>query len=139
MRTTVTLTHRSGLHCETTHPDQSLMAIDPGMATAADRGHSPLELLALAHGACTVMMLVKAGKEIGLDLSELPVDVTHEYRPGPPMLLESAHLRFHLPTQPTESQRSALLKGAALCPVHSALRHDITVTFELITPDKENS
>jgi len=108
------------------------MAVDPAIATNSDRGYSPLELLALAHGTCTAMMMAKAGKTVGLDLAQMQVEVVHEYNPGPPMLLESAILRFRLPCSTSPEQREHLQKGATLCPVHSALRNDIPVTLELI-------
>ena len=70
------------------------MTVDPAIDTNADRGYSPLELLAIAHGTCTAMMMAKTGKNIGINLAQMRVEVIHEYRPGPPMLLESALLRF---------------------------------------------
>ena len=134
MRTSVTLTHVENFHCQTPRPDGGFMAVDPATATNADRGYSPLELLALAHGTCTAMMMAKAGKYIGINLTQMKVDVIHEYRSGPPMLLESAILKFFLPCPTSLEQREQLQKGAAMCPVHSSLRHDIPVTFELISP-----
>ena len=110
------------------------MPVDPGTLTGPNRGHSPLELLALAHGTCTAMMMVKAGKDLGLDLTQMQVEVTHDYHPGPPMMLRSVHLRFYLPCHVTLEQSDRLKTGAALCPVHSSLRHDIPVTIELIPP-----
>lgn len=134
MRTSVSLIHTQDLHCETNRPDGSLMPVDPGTLTGPNRGQSPLELLALAHGTCTAMMMVKAGKELGLDLAQMQVEVAHDYHPGPPMMLRSVHLRFHLPCFVSPGQNDVLQKGAKACPVHSSLRHDIPVTLELIPP-----
>ena len=97
MQTSVSLTFKENCNCQTFRSDGVLLSVDPATAAGADRGHSPLELLALAHGTCIAMMMGKAGKTLGLNLAEMQVEVVHEYRPGPPMLLEMAHLRFHLP------------------------------------------
>lgn len=134
MQTSVSLTFQENFNCQTLRSDGGLLSVDPATATSADRGHSPLELLALAHGTCTAMMMGKAGKALGLNLAEMQVEVVHEYQPGPPMLLETAHLKFYLPFAASPEQCKLLKKGASLCPVHSALRHDISVTLEIILP-----
>jgi uncharacterized OsmC-like protein len=134
MRTSVSLTFKENFNCQTLRSDGGLLSVDPATATSAGRGHSPLELLALAHGTCTAMMMAKAGINLGLNLAEMQVEVVHNYRPGPPMLLETAQLRFHLPCSASLEQVEQLKKGASLCPVHSALRNDISVTLEVILP-----
>lgn len=133
MRTTVALTHLQGLHCEARLANGSVLSIDPGMQARADRGPSPLELMALAHGACMAMMMVKAGKELGLDLSTMQVEIEHEFGEGAPMKMSQARLRFTLPCAITPEQEHRLRQGAEGCPVHSALRPEIPVTFELVT------
>jgi len=134
MRSSVSLTFKENFNCQTLRSDGVLLSVDPATATSAGRGHSPLELLALAHGTCTAMMMGKAGKNLGLNLAEMQVEVVHNYRPGPPMLLETAHLKFHLPFAASPEQCEQLKIGASLCPVHSAFRNDIAVTLELILP-----
>ncbi len=84
MRNVVTLTCRHGLHCETVCPDgQTLMPIDPATSKGQpDRGFSPLDLFALAHGACTAMMLAKAAERLQLDVQGMQIEVGHEYDMG---------------------------------------------------------
>ena len=133
MTNVVTLTYRQGLHCETITPDgQAVMPIDPAALKGQPGcGFSPLDLLALAHGACTAMMLAKAAEHLQLDVKGMQVDVSHEYDMGPPMRLSSARIRFALPHRFSSEQEAELRAGAELCPVHTSLRPNITVDMEL--------
>ena len=136
MRNVITLTYKHGLHCEAVCPDgQTLMPIDP----ATHKGQpgcvfSPLDLLALAHGACTAMMLAKAADRLQLDVKGMQVEVSHEYDMGQAIRLASARIRFVLPCRFDSEQEAELRAGAGLCPVHTSLRPNIPVTMELVQP-----
>jgi uncharacterized OsmC-like protein len=136
MKNLVTLSYQQGLHCETVSPDgQAVMSIDPATRKGQPGyGFSPLDLLALAHGACTAMMLAKAADRLQLDVKGMQVEVSHEYDLGPPMRLCSARIRFVLPCRLSREQAVELQAGAELCPVHTSLRPDITVDMELVQP-----
>ena len=134
MKNFVTLTYRHGLHCEAVCPDgQTLMPIDPATHKGQPGcGFSPLDLLALAHGACTAMMLSKAADHLQLNVKGMHVEVSHEYDTGPPMHLASVRIRFVLPCRFDSEQEAELRAGAELCPVHTSLRPNIPVTMELV-------
>ena len=93
-----------------------------------------LDLLALATGGCTAMMLAKAAKRLQLDVKGMQVEVSHEYDMGPPMRLSSARIRFALPCRFSSEQEAELRAGTELCPVHTSLRPNIPVTLELVQP-----
>jgi uncharacterized OsmC-like protein len=136
MKNVVTLTYQQGLHCEAVSPDgQTVLSIDPATRKGQpESGFSPLDLLALAHGACTAMMLAKAADRLKLNVAGMQVEVSHEYDTGPPMRLSSARIRFVLPCRLSSEQAAELQAGAELCPVHTGLRPDITVDMELVQP-----
>ena len=132
MQATVEVTYHGDMHCETMGAEGRTMPID----SAASRGKpgcglSPLDLLALAHGSCTAMMLAKAAAALGLDVEGMKTEVQHDYEMGPTMRLKQARIRFLLPIRITPDQQNALRAGAALCPVHTALRPDVPVELEL--------
>ena len=135
MQTKVSLTYRGDMHCETIGADgRTAVPIDSAASKGnPGSGFSPLDLLALAHGACTAMMLAKAAAPLGLDVQGLQTEVQHDYEMGPPMRLKQARIRFLLPIPITPDEENALRAGAALCPVHTALRPEVSVKLELIS------
>jgi uncharacterized OsmC-like protein len=135
MKTTVNLIHRNDMRCETSLPGGAgILHVDSlKHKTRADCGPSPLDLLALAHGGCTAMLAAMKGAAEGLDVTNMGVEVTHEYDDGPPMRLRGALIRFVLPGALTVEQEARLRAAAGMCPVHTALRPDVKVTIEFIT------
>lgn len=131
MRTTVNLRHRQDMRCEAQVADGVALRIDSTKHKAKpDYGGNPLDLLALAHGACTAMLAAMKGAGEGVDVTNMDVEVTHEYDDGPPMRLKSARIRFVLAGELSAEQEAKLRAAAGMCPVHTALRLDIPVTME---------
>ena len=131
MRTTVSLRHRHDMRCEAQVAGGVALRIDSTKHKAKpDYGCSPLDLLALAHGACTAILAAMKGVGEGVDVRNMDVEVTHEYDDGPPMRLKSARICFVLAGAVSVEQEATLRAAAGMCPVHTALRLDIPVTME---------
>jgi uncharacterized OsmC-like protein len=127
----MTLRHRQDMRCEAQVADGVTLHIDSTKHKGKpDYGGCPLDLLALAHGACTAMLAAIRGAGEGIDVSNMDVEVTHDYDDGPPMRLKSAQIRFVLATPVSPEQEATLRAAAGMCPVHTALRPDIPVTIE---------
>jgi uncharacterized OsmC-like protein len=131
MQTTVSLCLTGNLHCETALPSGATLSIDPALRRdQPGAGPSPLDLLALAHGACMTMMLAKAAKQQGWDVSNLHVSVTHEYGTELPTELLRAVVRFRLPHPFGAAEQAILRAGAETCPIHRSLRAPVEIQME---------
>jgi len=130
-------TYRGDMHCETPTPDgRGVLSITPAMRSgAAAPSYSPMDLLALAHGTCLAMMMGKAAKGAGLDIGGMTVEMALEMAEGTPPRVGSVKARFVLPRKFAPGELAKLKAGAEMCPVHRALRPEIPVTLELITPE----
>jgi uncharacterized OsmC-like protein len=134
VKTTVRLVHKQDMRCEAAVGNARLtLRIDSLKHQAlANSGPSPLDLLALAHGACTGMLVAMKGTTNGINVDGMDIEVVHDYDAGPPMRLKSARIRFMLAGDTTPEQEDGLRDAARLCPVHTALRPDVPVTFEVL-------
>ena len=134
MKTTVRLVHKHDMRCEAgLRNGKAALRIDSLKHQALDDcGPSPLDLLALAHGACTGMLLAMKGAADGVKVDNMGIEVVHEYDPGPPMRLKSAQIRFLLAGDTTPEQKGRLREAAGMCPVHTALRPDVPVTMAIL-------
>lgn len=140
MNNTITLIHRRDMRCETALPGgRGSLSIDSlKHRTLPDFGLSPLDLLGLAHGACTAMLLAMKAGALGVNAEDLKVEVRQDYDDGPPMMLKTVHIRFLLAQEVTADQEEELLNAAKTCPVHTSLRSDISVLLEIgHEPEKE--
>ena len=135
MQASVRLVHKHDMRCEAALCNgQALLRIDSlKHKTAADCGPSPLDLLAMAHGACTGMLVAMKGAAEGVNVDDMEIEVIHEYEAGPPMRMKSAQIRFLLGGDATPEQADRLRAAAGMCPVHTALRPDVPVTLEIVT------
>lgn len=133
MKTTVRLVHKHDMRCETAVCNgQVALQIDSLKHKAlADCGSSPMDLLALAHGSCTGMLVAMKGAAEGVNVDDMDIEVEHEYDAAP-MRLKSAHIRFLLAGDTTPEQKDKLRAAAGMCPVHTALRPDVPVILEIL-------
>lgn len=134
MKTTVALTHKRDMRCESKLGKATLKIDSRKHRALDDSGPCPLDLLALAHGGCTGMLVAMKGAAEGLNtaVNDMDIEVTHEYDDGPPMLLKSARITFMLSSDTTPEHELKLKSAAEMCPVHTALRKDIPVVMEFI-------
>jgi uncharacterized OsmC-like protein len=93
-----------------------------------------MDLLATAHGTCMAMMMAKAARAGGLNVDGMAVEMILEMADDAPPRIVAVQARFILPRQFSSDQLAALKAGAQMCPVHKALRPEIPVTLELVTP-----
>lgn len=136
MVSTAKLTYTGDMHCEAPMADgRQAMPVDSAVRRGQPgRGLSPMDLLALAHGTCTAMMMGKAAEANGLDISGMAVEVNLEME-GTPMMVTSVRARYFLPRRFSPADLATLEAGAKLCPVHTSLRPEIKVTLELVQPE----
>ncbi len=135
MTSTAGLTYTGDMHCDALLADErQTMPVDSAVRRGQPgRGLSPMDLLALAHGTCTAMMMGKAADANGLDIVGMTVEMKLEME-GSPLMVTSVHARYLLPRRFSPADLAKLKAGAELCPVHTSLRPEIKVILELVQP-----
>lgn len=136
MISTAKLTYGGDMHCEAAMADESqTMPVDAATRRGQPgRGLSPMDLLALAHGTCTAMMMGKAAEAHGLDIAGMRVEVELKMAEGGPLRVTNVHARYYLPRRFGAADLAILKAGAEQCPVHTGFRAEIGITLELIQP-----
>jgi uncharacterized OsmC-like protein len=134
MQTVVRLVHKRDMRCEATVGNARVTLRIDSLKNRAlgDAGPTPMELLALAHGACTGMLAAMKGAAEGVKVEDMEIEVAHDFDAGPPMRLRSATIRFLVSGDVSPEQAAKMRAGAAMCPVHTGLRTDIPVVFEVV-------
>jgi uncharacterized OsmC-like protein len=135
MKTTVKLVHRGGMRCEAKVSGAGeVFRIDSTKYKGKpDYVCCPLDLLAFAHGSCTGILAAMKGVTEGVNTENMGIEVTHDYDDGPPMKLRTALIRFLLSGKVSAEQEAKMRASAEMCPVHTALRQDVSVTMEFVS------
>lgn len=97
-----------------------------------DCGLCPLDLLALAHGSCTAMMVAMKANAEGINADDMEVEVTQDYSDGPPLMLKTVNICFRLPVKINNKQEAKLRQTAAMCPVHTSLGKHVAISMEFV-------
>lgn len=137
MKIQTQFTYRNDMVCQTSAANgRTTLSIAPAVRPSTSEAMwSPMDLLAVAHGTCMAMMMGKAAKAEGLDIGGMKVEMALEMTEGTPPRIAAGKACFHLPRRLSGDQLAKLKAGAELCPVHNALRSEIPVALELITPE----
>lgn len=130
-------TYSGDMVCRTSAVDgRAALKVAPAVRTnTSEVAWSPMDLLAVAHGTCMAMMMGKAAKANGLDIDGMHVEMALEMADSAPPRVVAVKARFVLPRKFAGDQLAKLKAGAEMCPVHNALRPEVPVTLELVTPE----
>ena len=102
----------------------------PSSMGGKDRGMNPTQLVGAALAACTGVMVVRACKEKGVDLTGMRVKLDYEYADDP-VRIASFKGKIVLPDGMPEQCKQNVLEIARTCPVHETLKSGPAIDFEL--------
>jgi putative redox protein len=108
----------------------TLVFDQPTAVGGADRGPSPLDVLAASVGACAHYFAAAALKARGIPTAELRVDLSAEKATSGPKRLASVRLDVHLPAGVTDRVQAAVERAVLECPAWGTLRGSPEMSLE---------
>ncbi len=94
---------------------------------------TPLDLLATSYAGCVIMSMDLIAKKNGFDIAGAEAKVSLDTNSSGGPAVRGIDATIVLPKRYTDEQLDLLRKGKAYCPVHNALRPEVTtnLTFEM--------
>lgn len=120
---TITTTYQGGTVFETHIGDHGVIA-DSSKATAP----TPPQLFVASIGACVVAVVSSYCNRVGIDATDLRVDVSYEGIDNP-YRLGNFQVTIHLPNAELGKREEALRRVAEHCPVHESIAQWTGINF----------
>jgi len=116
----ITTVYKGDMLFESQCGKHSIIIDVPGPMGGKDRGPTPPDVFIASLGSCVAAFVANYCEKIGIDSTDLSVDVTFD-KADDPTRLTSIAVTILLPQATCQNRRKALQRVAEHCPVHETI------------------
>jgi uncharacterized OsmC-like protein len=129
---TITTVYRGDMGFEAILGERRLVIDVPQSMGGRDRGPTPIELFVASLGSCVAAFVARYCERVGLDTTDLSVDVAFERDDREPTSLVDLEVSINLPHADCGTREEAIRRVAEHCPVHETVEFNMkAIDFEI--------
>jgi len=117
---TITTVYKGDMLFESKIGNHSLIIDVPDSMGGTDRGPTPPQVFVASLGSCIAAFVAHYCNNVGLDTTDMSVDVSFEKVEDPTRLTDVV-VDVNLPNADTKGREKAILRVAGHCPVHETI------------------
>lgn len=117
---TITTVYKGDMLFESKIGNHSLIIDVPDSMGGTDRGPTPPQVFIASLGSCIAAFVAHYCNNVGLDTTDMSVDVSFEKVEDPTRLTDVV-VDVKLPNADTKGREKAILRVAGHCPVHETI------------------